>query len=247
MKDVAGELTGVYQGILDEQLRLATQERAIRDRSVSELQRDIEIQLRLNEQGFASNVQAYMQALEAEKKARDAALADEKRAAKEKRTLEAVIQGLNLATAVSNILKVESRLGLVGIATAGVGLGALFSLWQNSKSRSNVTYEKGGSFMLKGKSHAQGGQMLAPGHEAQGGEMVSVFSRQATQKYGSEIKSVTDAFNKGFYKNPGSGTSIDMKDVKAIRKLMESNESVSIQGNHKIIKRGNKTTICRLN
>jgi TP901 family phage tail tape measure protein len=249
MKDVGGQLTDIYQGMLDEQYRIASEERAIRDRKVSELQRDIEIQLRLNEQGFASNVQAYMQALDAEKKARDAALADEKKAAEEKRNLERVVQTINLLSSISNILKQESKWGLPGILTAAAGIGGLWALWGNSVSRaqSATTYEKGGSFKLNGRSHADGGIMLAPGHEAQGGEMVSVFSRQATQKYGSEIKSVTDSFNKGFYKNPGSGTSIDMKDVKAIRKLMESNESISIQGNHKIIKRGNKTTICRLN
>jgi TP901 family phage tail tape measure protein len=249
MKDVGSQLVGVYQSILDEQLRLATEERAMRDRSVSELQRDIEIQLQLNEQGFASNVQAYMQALEAEKQVRDKALVDEKKAAEQKRAIEKIVQTVNLLSSVSNVLKESSKLGPLGIIAAAAGIAGIFTLWGSSlsKSKSATSYEKGGSFMLNGRSHAEGGIMLAPGREAQGGEMVSVFSRQATQRYGSEIKSVTDAFNSGFYRNKESSASIDMKDVKAIRKLMESNESMTIQGNYKIIKRGNKTTVCRLN
>jgi len=208
----------------------------------------LDIELRLNEQGFASNVQALMASLEQAKAARDQALKEEQKQAEEKRRMEKILQTVNLLTAVSNIIKMESTKGLLGIATAAAGLGGLWMLWGNSTKKAKTqTYEKGGSFMLKGKSHAEGGVPLAPGHEAQGGEIVSVYNRSASRKYGSEIKAMTDMINSGFYKNPASSSDIDMADVKAIRRLMESKESVTYQGNYKIIKRGNTTTVCRLN
>jgi hypothetical protein len=248
MKNMAGQLTGIYQGILDERYRIAQEERQLLDQRISELQRDLDLELRLNEQGFASEVQAMLKAIEQEKAARDKALQEEKRQAQERRRLEQIIQTINLLTSVSNILKTQSKLGPIGIATAAVSIAGLFSLWGSSKGKARTQmYEKGGHFLLQGKSHAQGGVPLAPGHEAQGGEMVSIFSRSATRKYAPEIKSMTDMFNNGFYRNPDTSSNIDLTDVKAIRKLMEEKESITYQGNYKIIKRGNTTTVCRLN
>lgn len=248
----AGDIVSVYQNILENQLRIAQEERQLRDRNISELQRDIDIQLRLKEQGYANDVKAYMKALEEQKRLRDRALEQEKQAANQARIVEGIIQGANLATSVSEILKVESEKGLLGIAAAGVGLGVLFGLWQNAQQRAiretqPISYEKGGSFMLNGASHAQGGIALAPGREAQGGEMVSVFSRPATRKYGSQIKEMTDQFNKGKIGQSSGEYIFDTTDIKAIRKLLENREDVQIQGNYKVIKSGNKTTLCRLN
>ena len=250
LRGVAGQMTGIYQGILDERYRIAQEERALLDRRISELQRDLDLELRLNEQGFASNVQAMMAAIEQEKAARDKALQEEKKAAEEKRRLEKVLQTINLLTAVSNVIKAESTKGLVGIATAAAGLGGLWMLWGNQSSRAKQsvqTYEKGGSFLLQGKSHAQGGIPLTPRHEAQGGELVSVFNRKATQRYGSEIKSMTDAFNKGNYQYPSASSyEFDTSDIKAIRRLLESDNTTYSNG-YKIIKKGNTTIRCRLN
>jgi len=250
LQELGGRVVDAYQSTLEEQYRIAQEERALRDRNISELQRDLDLQLRLNEQGFASNVQAYMQALEQEKLAREQALAEERQAAQKKRRIEQVVQTLNILSSISNILKQETgKFGLAGILTAGIGIAGLWSIWGGAKNRaqSATTYEKGGSFMLNGNSHANGGVMLAPGHEAQGGEMVSVFNRKATKNYGGQIKDVTEAFNKGKIGKDQSELNLDMKDVKAIRKMLEKKEQVSIQGNYKIIKSGNKTTICRLN
>ena len=248
MKGVGNQLVGIYQGVLDERYRIAQEERALLDRRISEMQRDLDLELRLNEQGFASNVQALMAAIEQEKQARDKALQEEKKQAQEKRRLEQIMQTVNLLTAVSNILKAESTKGLLGIATAAAGLGGLWMLWgsQASKAKSQ-TFEKGGSFLLDGPSHARGGVPLTPRHEAQGGELVSVFNRSATKKYGSQIKSMTDAINKGEYINPSVNSyNFDTTDIKAIRKLLEK-ESVTYADGYKIIRKGNTTIRCRLN
>lgn len=250
MKTVKDKLVDIYQGILDERYRIAQEERELLDNRVSELQKDLEIELKLNEQGFASNVQTLMNTLAEQKKARDKAIVEEKKAAEEQRRIEKIIQTVNLLTAVSNVIKSGSKLGLPGILASIGGVAGLWALWGNSigKSKSATTYEHGGSFMLRGKSHAQGGELLAPGHEAQGGEMVSVFSRSATKKYAPEIKSMTDIFNSGKLDKNGQGDNynFDSTDVKAIRKILEK-DNVTYANGYKIIKKGNTTIRCRLN
>lgn len=250
LKGVMDNVVNIYQGVLDEQYRIAQEERALRDRNISELQRDLDIQLRLNEQGFASNVQAYMQALEQEKRLREQALTEERQAAEEKRRIEQITQTVSLLSSVANILKQEtSKFGLVGIATAALGIAGLWALWggAQSKAQTSTQFKKGGSFILEGASHANGGIPLTPGREAEGGEMVSVFSRPATRKYGSQIKDMTDYFNSGKSSKTSGEYFFDTSDIKAIRKLLENKEDVQIQGNYKLIKSGTKTTICRLN
>ena len=246
IRRLADETAKTFQRMLQERERFAREERSILDRRVSETQRSIEIELRLNEQGFASNVQAKMAELEELKSMRDKALKEEQKAAKQRMQLDAAMQAVNLLTAVSNILRAESLKGLAGIALAATGIGALWGLWANARrlAQRNVTYEKGGSFMLNGPSHNRGGVMIAPGHEGQGGEMVSVYNRSATKKFGPQIKAFEQAINKGV--DPTNVTVYaGNKDLKAIRKLMET--STDYYNGYRITRRGNNTTRCRLN
>jgi len=250
MRDIGNQLTGIYQGVLDEQYRIAREERSIHDRRISEMQRSLDTELRLREQGFASNVEARKAALEKEKQLREQALRREREAAERKRRVEQMLQWMNLATSITELFKSEiSTKGMFGIATGAAAAAALMGAYSSFKAEADTatqTYEHGGSFMLDGASHSQGGVPIAPGHEGQGGEMVSVFSRPATRKYKNEIKSVTDMFNSGNVPDQGD-VHFDTSEITRIRQLLEQQEQTTYTNTHKITKTGNITRKCRIN
>jgi hypothetical protein len=86
-------------------------------------------------------------------------------------------------------------------------------------------YEKGGSFILGGKRHSEGGEMIAPGREAESGEAVSVFSRNATKKHFPLIKSFENMINSDNVGNLNSGTIVNINNEKSEKYLGEIAEN----------------------
>lgn len=246
LKNLGKEVGDTLKQMLKDREDAAKREREILDGRIAEAQRAVDTELKLYEQGFASNVETKRKELAELEKLRENALKAEEKAIAQRRAMDAVLQATNLITAVSQIIRSQSLAGPVGIALAAGGIAAMFALFNNAKKLSSQTtkYEKGGSFTLEGRSHASGGVLLAPGHEAQGGERVSVFNRSATKRFGSQIRQFTDDINKG--KNPLQNINVfaDNKDLRAMRKIMER-EQVEYHDNYKVIRRGNVTTICR--
>lgn len=250
IKKLGQEITKALRQMLAEKEKFAKHERSILDRRVAEGQRALDTEIKLGELGHAASVEARRKELAMTQIARDKALKAEEEAMKRRMQLDAIIQGVNILTAVTNVLKVESLKGLPGIALAAGGAAAIYALYKSAKQiskQTTTTYEQGGSFMLKGPSHARGGMLLAPGHEAQGGEMVSVYKRSAATKHGAQIRRFEEAINNNRPFTPDNfNIFAENKDLKAMRKIMER-EQVEYRDGFTVIKRGNHTTICRRN
>lgn len=228
---------------------------------VDELEQELQTEIQLAEQGFSSNVTLKRQQLEEEKKIRDAALEDQKRVQKQQLILQSVLDAANLVSTVIKLASIEvATKGLAGIIAAGVGIAGLYALIEGVKSKSKqiTSYEKGGYEYLKGRSHSQGGISLGEGREAQGGEMLAVFNRKATGKYGKQIEGFVNAINKDKLNINSNNVMSDSKRSIVVnvdnRKLNDihgvlqdiRDSSVVYQGNYKIIRKGNAVRRIRM-
>jgi hypothetical protein len=110
-------------------------------------------------------------------------------------------------------------------------------------------FERGGYDVLKGRRHAQGGVDIGIG-EAEEGEGIGVFSRQATRKYGKFLPAFVKAINENEATVTGYGDNAynihfdDSRQVgklEAIRELLAKPE-VTYQGKYKIITRNGHVT-----
>ena len=228
---------------------------------VDELQQELETELQLAEQGFSSNVTLKRQQLEEEKKIRDENLEDQKRIQRQQLILQSALDAANLISTVIKLALTEvGTKGLVGIITAGVGAAGLYALVASVKAKSKeiTSYEKGGYEYLKGRSHSEGGISLGEGREAQGGEMLAVFNRKATSKYGKTIEGFVDAINKDKLsintKNVMSDSksniivNVDNKKLNDIHGVLRDirDTSVTYHGSYKIVRQGNAVRRIRM-
>lgn len=246
---VMSDLGGAITNLARERELASRRERELLDRNLSETQRALETELRLREQGFASNVQAKQKELAELEAMRQEAEKKEEEAIRRRQISEAAVQSMNILTSAAQIIKHETLgKGAIGLITAAGAIASMYALWRGVRSQAEAVtkYEKGGHFILGGKSHAQGGSLIAPGHEGQKGELVSVFNRSATRKHAPQIKALTDAINMGAFPENNVQVFADNKDIRAIRKHLERGTETYANG-YRIIKRGNKTIRCRLN
>jgi len=110
-------------------------------------------------------------------------------------------------------------------------------------------FERGGYEVLAGRRHSQGGVNIGIG-EAEEGEGVAVFSRQATQKYGKFLPAFVKAMNENEATVTGYGDNayqIHMDDSRQVNKLEDirkllAKEEILYQNGYKIIKRSGHTT-----
>ena len=242
------DITSSIQKNLQEQENMWRRERELRDRDVQHLQRALETELQLREQGFHSNVEGKQRELAEMEKLQKRAEKQEAEAIRRRQIAEAMVQSMNILTSAAQIIRHETLgKGAIGLVTAAGAIASLFAIWSGVKGRaaSATKYEKGGHFILDGASHSGGGMMLARGHEAQGGEGVSVWNRRATTKHWPEIRSITDAINKGKPLTPSVNVYAGSKDLSAIRKLLENSEYY--ENGYRVTKHGNHTVRCRLN
>lgn len=230
-------------------------------RRVEQLESELQTELQLAEQGFASNVTLKRKQLEEEKAIRDKNLEEQKKAQKKQLALQSTLDAANLVSTVIKLALTEvGTKGLAGIIAATVGAAGLFALVTNIKAKSKeiTSYEKGGFEYLEGKSHRQGGISLGEGREAQGGEMLAVFNRRATSKYGGEIENFVNAINKDKL-NIGSNAITDSKrniivnmdnsklnDIHGVLKQVRDN-NITYYGDYKVVKQGNRIRRVKIN
>jgi tape measure domain-containing protein len=118
---------------------------------------DLDTELALNKQGFASNVELRRQELEDAKGARDKALEDQKKALKAQQALETVQQTVGLITASVDIIKGFSAIPIIGLPLGIAAVAAMFGFFIAAKAKAAGAskLEKGG--LHGGNSHANGG------------------------------------------------------------------------------------------
>ena len=173
----------------------------------------------------------------------------------------------NLTSAIIQIIASEAKKGVIGIAVAAVGISGLLALVSGWKAKSaeiaasGNQFEKGGYKILGGKRHSQGGVSLGEMGEAEQGEMVSVFNRRATQKYGKNLAAFTDAVNKGSIDrdlvvnntrvgNNNFTAKLDdrkLSDIHSVLEQVRDKETVVYNNGYKIIINGNRVRRVRTN
>lgn len=227
-----------------------------RNNAVDEAEQALQTEIALAELGFASNVTLKRKQLEEEKKLRDKALVDARKARQAQAQIDTATQLSSLLTAVANIIKGWSNVPLVGsilgVAAAGAMLASFIAFRGKAMAAASTDkFEKGGE-ITKGRRHSQGGTMI----EAEQGEYV--VNRRSTLKHKKLIEAINNddkvSLDK-IYLN-GLKSSVlsahvsldDSQDLKAIRKALEKQgKQVTYFGNYRIEKQGNVTSKILMN
>ena len=133
------------------------------------------------------------------------------------------------------------------ISTALIVASVLTTLAQIATIRGEK-FERGGYDVLKGRRHAQGGVDIGIG-EAEAGEGLAVFSREATQKYGKFLPAFVKAINENDaemgYSDGAYMINFDdsksVSELKGIRQLLSQPE-IRYEGRYRIETRKGQVT-----
>lgn len=196
--NIAETITGTTDLEIKQQERLIN---AINSR-IDSLENQLDRELDLRREGLANNASLVEKELKQEqenrRKAQTAQIELQKKAAAQQFAIDAATQTSALVTSLANILKESSKLGLLGVFTAGAGIVALIKTYQKFRTQikglSETPKLRGGGYLddrgiLVGPSHEGGGIALVYGDkvvEAEGGE--AVLPKIAVDRYGPEIE-----------------------------------------------------------
>jgi len=259
----ADEITGILGDIFDQQVEDLGRRRDLLDTQISEAQRSLELETELYQEGYANNVDAKRREVEELTKLRNKAIADEEEAIRKQKAFDSVLQTVNLITAASEIFKTLSKIPVVGIPLAIATIATMFGAFAAAKTQANSATKlaEGGSGsetgVITGKRHSQGGERFLDHVEVEKGEAWGVLSRPATQKYGEVFHEMVSSFNKDkmpsfvpisnsiMVENNGPNTRLDkvIKEQRRLNEAIMSQPQVSISGNKKIVKQGNRIRI----
>lgn len=153
-KQIVDQQLAVEQAALDKRKEINEETISSSESRISELQTQLALELDLNKQGFASNVQAVQDALAQENAARDEALQEQKQIAieeeeikKKQAAVEALTQVSALLTAGAVLFSKEvAKGGIVGVVTAIAGIAAMVAAFASLKAKLNAAGFKEGGF-----------------------------------------------------------------------------------------------------
>jgi hypothetical protein len=260
-ENAARTISNTIDDIYDKRVDDAQRRRELLDTQIAETQRSLDLELALFQDGYANNIDAKKKEVEELQKQREQALKNEEKALKAQRALETVMQTMNLITASSQLLK--SAKDPITLALAIGSIVVMFGAFAAAKLKaSQATKLAEGGYgdetgVIRGRSHAQGGEKFLDHVEVERGEAWGVLSRPASQKYGEIFHDMVSSFNKDQMPafmpiantvnvdNKGPNSRLD-KVNSSINKLNQSilsQSQISHIGNKKIIKTGNKVRI----
>lgn len=141
--DIFGELNAADQQRLDDQIAVTDQLIEDIQRRGDELQAQLEKDLQLNKEGLANNLDATLAAIEENKKAEAAALAEKKRIqaeqaklAKQQVLIDSAVQASGLATGAANLIKTWSSVPFgIGLLSAFAQAAAIASFFVGLKGK----------------------------------------------------------------------------------------------------------------
>lgn len=201
--------------------------------------------------GLKSNVELAESELNIAIAAQKKTEAEQRKALKRQRAIQSLEQATNMITASSTIIKETAA---VPFLTAGLLIamwGTFFAQQRKAYKETSATkFAKGGTWIEGGKLHSEGGNKYG-NVEVERGERMAVFSRSATQKYGSALEDYINAANKGTLKINGKSNKgnvvVNMSTTKlekGMNKLVSLNEEKQyFENGKKIIVKGNLTKI----
>jgi hypothetical protein len=242
--------------------QIADQEVERANNAVDAARDELQAQLDLDRQGFASKVETAKKELEAAKQNQAKALAEQRKAQRTQQRIQTAEQAVNLVTASS---KIWAQFGFPG---ALLPLGILWASFISSKARAAQLTKKenrlGSYELLGGNQHNPGAEDIFLGMTNDGrartaskGEGLAVFNTQATRKYGF-LPQIVDSLNQGNFEKlfgqttnvdapglllaPSVNTSVMEEELRGIRRSSERKVYVDGQG-RRIEIRGNTKNI----
>jgi len=245
------------QNFTQKSVELANQRVQAAQNEVAEAQRNLQTEIQLRNQGFASNVDQARKDLELAKSKEEQALAQRRKAQQQQILLDTALQASNLITAVTEIWKSEIPffLKLPAIATM---FGSFVASKAKAFALTKEEFAEGGLEIIGGGRHGSGRDTLVgiSGNRAQfaeQGEARMILSRRATAKYKKELQPLFESLSRGTFENDyllransqipvfSVTNKTDMskaeRELEAIRKQGE--EQVYYLNGKKIIKRNN--------
>jgi hypothetical protein len=257
LQDVSNQAMDILLKEAEFKEQMIQREIDAQDKRIDEVGRILEIEADLKKQGLANEYDDQKKQYEKLSEQRDKSIREQKRALEEQKKIEQALQLIGMITSSVNIWKGTTSTipGPAGVALALLEVASLWGSWAYSKSKaqSESMYEHGGSKVLGGKDHNQGGVMIPGVGEAERGEMVSIFSKQATRKHGKEISRLTNMINKDkFHLDKAmiqSNVIISMNDSKIdeTNRLLRIMSERTIEGNSIVIRKGLTTRRINLN
>lgn len=270
IKQGVEQIDKILTGLVDRQYEDAQRQRELLDTKISELEQELQTETELYKAGYASNVNAKRVEIQRTKELRDRALIEENEALARKRKMEAISQGLDIASAIMSIISKtfkNSKTWWQALISAGIGVAAMYGLIASSKKQISgaVQLGKGGSGtdtgIITGRSHARGGEGFLNHVEVEHGEAWGVLNVPATKKFGKVFHHMVSSFNKGqipvivpaanvdnnvLVNNDGSNTRLDVlisENKKLNQKLSEG--AFRDLGDRIVITKGNTVRTIR--
>jgi len=225
------------------------------NQEISEQMRVMDIEARLKEEGLRNNYESEKENYEKLKVEREKNLAEQKRIQKEQQRIQTAEQLVSMVTATANIWRNYTSMSVAGVALAGLATAAMWGAFAQSKTRASqeTRMEHGGSKILEGKNHNQGGISIGGGINAEGGEMVSVLSKSATRKYGKKFAELTKLVNRDKMNldsviiNKEINANFDDKKIDETNNLLRKMNESTIEGGYRVIRKGISTKRISLN
>jgi hypothetical protein len=160
------EVSDFIGKLADIEVQNAQRNRELLDTQISEAQQSLDTEVELYKAGYASNVAAKQKEVENLKKLRENALKEEEKAIRKQRVMEAIAQGINIFTSVTQLLKQYTKIPIIGIALAAAAITAMFALLATFKTRSTAAqYAKGGWTGDGGQRDSTGEKVAGITHE----------------------------------------------------------------------------------
>lgn len=234
------------------------------DSAITEAQSRIDEQLRLQEEGSASNVAIEKKRLEDLTTQREKYLNERNRQIAKERKIEQTMATIKGAVAaIEALASGVSEGGIPGIIVGVLGAAAIIAEMATmySQAESAIKFAHGNAEILGGNSHAGGGVSLGQYGEAEGGEFLGILSKNKTAKYGKSMLTLFDGINNsndrkiaaglmsltGNIPIGGGSNEVELKEVKAINGMYnimkQPAKTVIIEGNKRIERNGRNTRI----
>lgn len=236
--DAMKTLASTWQEIGRIRMQAAEQNLREKNNELEQAQKNLDIQLRLDEQGFASNVELARKQEQEARQRREDALEEQKKAAKEQQRINEITAASNIVTAISNAFKIGGLLG--PILAAGL-LGSYVVL----RARAKSIRRKGtdGVETVKGTRHEAGNDTYLGYNDGTGdvyaeyGEGHAVFTPSVMKQNGKQINKAVSLMQKGFMPNFGvnmqSKVSEDKYGALIFGELVKANGEKKIEYDNK--------------
>ena len=194
------EMGDAYVELMERKAEAAREE-------TEEAKTEYEKEKALLEAGYANQVETTWKTYQEKKAIQEQAEQDAKNAQKAMEAVETAQQAVSIATAIAELFKNASSMGVAGVPIAVAASTMLVGSFIAAKAMAAqaANYGDGGFEVLSGGSHASGHDIAlgttnrhGRSMRAEGGEGLGIFSRRAMSRYGAgNIEGVVNAINSG--------------------------------------------------